>query len=217
MSSSDEEELLLPLALSCKRKWRRWWIHEINEKRERLGEYHCLCVELQSHEDFRTFSINFSVNSSAIPYCPPGKSVSKTHMSAARRDLDWSAASARLVFDGDYAFLHNAVRTPSRRGHRSLSASAARTLCGRTLIRPLTTITAVRLSNRRQKFLHLRQSLYRNSNSISHKLTPHYTMVCSQIHAPATLPNYVHMHLMNKAFRTTFCRFLKRKKVSSRI
>ena len=24
-------------------------------------------------------------------------------------------------------------------------------------------------------------------------------MVCGQIHAPATLPNYVHMHLMNKA------------------
>jgi hypothetical protein len=26
-------------------------VHEINEKRERLGEYHPLCVELQSHED----------------------------------------------------------------------------------------------------------------------------------------------------------------------
>ena len=26
-------------------------------------------------------------------------------------------------------------------------------------------------------------------------------MVCGQIHAPATLPNYVHMHLMNKALR----------------
>ena len=26
-------------------------MHEINEKRERLGEYHRLCVELQSHED----------------------------------------------------------------------------------------------------------------------------------------------------------------------
>ena len=26
-------------------------------------------------------------------------------------------------------------------------------------------------------------------------------MVCGQIHAPATLPNYVHMHLMNKAIR----------------
>ena len=48
----------------------------------------------------RTFSINFSVNSSAIKYCPPGKSVSKTQMSAARRDLDGSAASARLLFDG---------------------------------------------------------------------------------------------------------------------
>jgi len=26
-------------------------------------------------------------------------------------------------------------------------------------------------------------------------------MVCGQIHAPATIPNYVHMHLMNKALR----------------
>ena len=26
-------------------------------------------------------------------------------------------------------------------------------------------------------------------------------MVCGQIHAPTTLTNYVHMHLMNKALR----------------
>ena len=26
-------------------------MREINEKGERLGEYHCLCVELQSHKD----------------------------------------------------------------------------------------------------------------------------------------------------------------------
>ena len=63
-------------------------MHEINEKRERLGEYYRPCVELQSHEDFRNFSINFSVNSSAVPYCQLGKSVSKTQMSAARRHLD---------------------------------------------------------------------------------------------------------------------------------
>jgi hypothetical protein len=120
MSSFYEEELLLS-ALSCKRKKRRWWMYEINEKRERLGEYHRLfCVELKSYEDSRIFSINFSVNSSAIPYCPPGKSVSKTQMSAARRDLDWSAASAHLLFDGDDAVLHNTIRTPSCRGHRSL-------------------------------------------------------------------------------------------------
>jgi len=50
MPSSDEEELLL-LALSFKRKGRPWRMPEINEKRERLGEYHRLCVELQSHED----------------------------------------------------------------------------------------------------------------------------------------------------------------------
>jgi len=27
-------------------------------------------------------------------------------------------------------------------------------------------------------------------------------MVCGQNHAPATLPNYVHTHFMNKALRT---------------
>jgi hypothetical protein len=58
--------------------------------------------------------------------------LSPKHMSAARRDLDWSAASARLLFDGDDAILHNIVRTPSRRGHKSLPATAARFLCGRT-------------------------------------------------------------------------------------
>jgi len=26
-------------------------------------------------------------------------------------------------------------------------------------------------------------------------------MVCGQIHTPATLPNYVYMHLMNKELR----------------
>ena len=45
------------------------------------------------------------MSSSAIPYRPPDKSVSKTQVSAARRDLDWSAASARLLFDRDDAIL----------------------------------------------------------------------------------------------------------------
>ena len=127
MSSSDEEELLLLLALICKRTSRRWWMHEINEKRERLGVYHLQLFftsflysgwPVSYKKTYsRTFSIIFfSTNSSAIPYCPPGKFVSKTQMSAARRDLDWSAASARLLFDGDDAVLHNTVRTPSRRG-----------------------------------------------------------------------------------------------------
>jgi len=44
-----------------------------------------------------------------------------------------SAASARLLFDGDDAILHNTVRTPSRRWHRSLPAAAAPFLRGRTL------------------------------------------------------------------------------------
>ena len=68
-------------------------------------------------------------------HCPPGRSVSKTQMSAAHRDLESSAASARLLFDGDDV-LHNTVRTPSRRGRRSLPAAAARFLCGRTLLYP---------------------------------------------------------------------------------
>jgi hypothetical protein len=73
------------------------------------------------------------VNSSAIPYCLPGKSVFKTQMSTARRVLDWSAASARLLFDGDDAVLRNKIWTPSRRGHRSLPAAASRFLCGQIL------------------------------------------------------------------------------------
>jgi hypothetical protein len=79
------------------------------------------------------FSVDFSVNSSAIPYCPLVKSVSRTQMSAARRDLDWSAALARLPFDGDDAFLHNTVPMPSCCGHRSLPAAVACFLCGQTL------------------------------------------------------------------------------------
>ena len=88
-------------------------MHEINEKMERL--YSGWPVSYKNTYS-RTFSINFSVSSSAIQYCPPGKSVPKTHMSADRRDLDWSAASARLLFDGDDAVFHDTVRTPSRRG-----------------------------------------------------------------------------------------------------
>ena len=127
-SSSDEEELLLLLlALSCKRQRRRCWMLRL------FSQGSCIPGDLYKNKYSRTFSINFSADSSAIPYCPPRKSVSKTQMSAARRDPDLSAASARLLFDGDDAILHNTVRTPSRRGHRSLPAAAARFLCDRTL------------------------------------------------------------------------------------
>ena len=44
-----------------------------------------------------------------------------------------SAASARRLFAGDDAVLRNTVWRPSRRGHRSLPAAAARFLCGQTL------------------------------------------------------------------------------------
>lgn len=50
MSDSDEEELLLLFALR-RRVRRRKWVHEINELREYVGEYHRLCRELESHED----------------------------------------------------------------------------------------------------------------------------------------------------------------------
>jgi hypothetical protein len=33
-----------------------------------------------------------------------------------------------------------------------------------------------------------------------HSLSPHYIMFCGQIRVPATLPNYVHMHLMYSKF-----------------
>ena len=40
------------LNLLLRKKWRkRKWVHEINESREYVGEYHRLCRELQSHED----------------------------------------------------------------------------------------------------------------------------------------------------------------------
>jgi hypothetical protein len=67
-------------------------------------------------------------------------------MSAARRDLDCSAASARLLFDGNDAILHNTVRKPSRREHRSLPAASARFLCGRTLTPAI--ITDITLSRK---------------------------------------------------------------------
>ena len=130
MSSSDDEDELRPLALSCKRKRRRWWMH-INEKRLLYPGWPVSYKNMYS----LAFSINISVNSSAIPYYPPGNSVSKTQMSAARRDLDWSVEPASFLFDGYDAMLHNTVRKLSRRAHRSLPAAAARFLCGRTLNR----------------------------------------------------------------------------------
>jgi len=68
-------------------------MHKINENKKCLGEYHCLCIELQSYEDCFFLPnifvcVKFSVNSYAIPYCPPGKSVSKTQMSTAHHDSE---------------------------------------------------------------------------------------------------------------------------------
>ena len=68
-----------------------------------------------------------------MPCCPPGKSVCNTQLPAARSDLDWSAAAARVLFDGDDAIVCNTVRKSARRGQRPLPAAAARVLCGRTL------------------------------------------------------------------------------------
>ncbi|XP_047998378.1 protein ALP1-like [Leguminivora glycinivorella] len=51
-SDSDEEDFLLLLALSRKK---RIWVHDINKKREQYGEYHRLCRELESDDD-RFFS-----------------------------------------------------------------------------------------------------------------------------------------------------------------
>jgi len=46
MSSSDEEQLLLLLALKNKRKI-LCWVNEINTKIETFGEYHRHHIELQ--------------------------------------------------------------------------------------------------------------------------------------------------------------------------
>lgn len=48
LSDSEEEELLL--LASVLRKRRRVWVHEINQKRRKLGD-NKLCLELQSHGD----------------------------------------------------------------------------------------------------------------------------------------------------------------------
>ncbi|XP_062531258.1 uncharacterized protein LOC110386017 isoform X2 [Bombyx mori] len=49
-NDSDVGELLLLYALSRSQK-KRVWVHDINKKRNDLGEYHRLCRELASHED----------------------------------------------------------------------------------------------------------------------------------------------------------------------
>jgi len=49
-SSSSDGELLILLALKNKKK-RRKCVHEINEKREKFGEFHHLCKELPTYED----------------------------------------------------------------------------------------------------------------------------------------------------------------------
>jgi hypothetical protein len=52
------------------------------------------------------------------------------------------------LFDGDNAVLHNTVRGPSRRGHRSLPAAADRLLCCQTLSRQLPTISNIACPSR---------------------------------------------------------------------
>jgi hypothetical protein len=125
----------------------------INPLNAELNPICHLLALLGTHHIFHIsrIRVNFSVNSSATPQCPPGKPVSRTQMSADRRDLDWSAASARLLFDGDDAILHSAFRTPSRRGHRSLPAAAAPFLCGRSLIEEILAHWGGGLSSRQIK------------------------------------------------------------------
>lgn len=48
MSDSDEEEFLLLLALSRKK---RTWVHDFIKRRKLYGEYNRLCRELESDED----------------------------------------------------------------------------------------------------------------------------------------------------------------------
>jgi hypothetical protein len=57
-------------------------------------------------------------------------------LSAARRGLEWSAASERLLFDGDDAILRNSVDKTARRGHRSLPTAATHVLCAQALTVP---------------------------------------------------------------------------------
>jgi len=118
MSSSDEEELLL-LALSCKRERRWWWMYEINEKLFSqssctLGDLYCTRTRTPA-----LFQLIFQW------ILPPFRTARLANLSP-KHKCPLPAASARLWFDGDYAVLHNTVRKPSRRGHKSLPAASAR-------------------------------------------------------------------------------------------
>lgn len=49
MDSDSDEELLLLLALSQKNnKKKREWVHDINKKREKYGEYHHICTHIHN-------------------------------------------------------------------------------------------------------------------------------------------------------------------------
>ena len=48
---SDDEMLMMGYHILKRRRRKRMWVHDINSKREELGEYHKLVNELRQHPD----------------------------------------------------------------------------------------------------------------------------------------------------------------------
>jgi len=138
MSSSDKEEILLLLALSCKRKGRHLLMWSISSDISLHASAFFIrflysgwpVCSKTTHS--RTFSISFFSEFFRHSVLPAWQICLQNTNVRCPPYLHWSAASARLLFEGDDAVLHNTVRTPSRRGHRSLLSAAARFLYGRT-------------------------------------------------------------------------------------
>jgi len=80
-------------------------MHEISEKRERLGEYHRLCVELQSHKDrlFQIFSYVPSVFRGNIwyikaEYCEVHNELKKTNWNNGKTSHLFEVSSFSILY-----------------------------------------------------------------------------------------------------------------------
>ena len=133
-SSSDEEEMLALFTLMRKGRKRKW-IHEINMKREQLGEYHRLCRELECFEDI--FFVYFRMSRECFEsYFPPFFRLLHNVF------VVWmSRIVQKLVFSHffyNHFCLHVATRTQNAAGNRLETQTETSPLrppparCGRT-------------------------------------------------------------------------------------
>jgi hypothetical protein len=84
-------------------------MHEINERRERLGEYHRLCVELQSHEDrfFKYFGV-FRGNTWSIKaeYCEVHNELEKTNWNKRKTSHLFEVSSFSILYYSSFQRLY---------------------------------------------------------------------------------------------------------------